>query len=31
MTATADEIIEEVAILDRDFRKLVDNNRQSDE
>ena len=27
-TATADEIIEKVAILDRDFRKLVDNNQQ---
>jgi transposase len=27
-TATADEIIAKVAILDRDFRKLVDNNQQ---
>ncbi len=26
--ATADEIIAKVAILDRDFRKLVDNNQQ---
>jgi len=26
-TATADEIIEKVAALDRDFRKLVDNNQ----
>jgi transposase len=27
-TATADEIIEKVATLDRDFRKLVDNNQK---
>jgi hypothetical protein len=27
-TATADDIIEKVAILDRDFRKLVDNNQK---
>jgi transposase len=27
-TATADEILEKVAILDRDFRKLVDNNQK---
>jgi transposase len=27
-TATADEIIDKVASLDRDFRKLVDNNQQ---
>lgn len=28
-TATPEEIIEKVAILDRDFRKLVDNNQQA--
>jgi transposase len=27
-TATADEILQKVAILDRDFRRLVDNNQQ---
>ena len=27
-TATADDILEKVAILDRDFRKLVDNNQK---
>ena len=28
-TATADEIIEKVTILERDFRKLLDNNRNA--